>query len=157
MDDDMIRALGENGGVIHINYGSAFLRSDANQDALARRAAVAAFAAENGLEEEDPAIAAFEEQYRAENPPIFADVADVIAHIDHVVDLVGIDHVGIGSDYDGVGDSLPTGLKDVSSYPNLVYELLKKGYSDEDVGKILGGNLMRVWSEVERVAAESAS
>jgi membrane dipeptidase len=157
MDDDMIRALGENGGVIQINYGSAFLRSDANQNSLARRGALAAYAAENDLEEEDPAIAAFDEQYRAENPPIFADIADVIAHIDHVVDLVGIDHVGIGSDYDGVGDSLPTGLKDVSSYPNLVYELLKRGYSDEDVGKILGGNLIRVWSEVERVAAESAS
>ena len=69
-------------------------------------------------------------------PPIYADIGDVIAHIDHVVDLVGVDHVGIGSDYDGVGDSLPTGLKDVSSYPNLIYELLKRGYSEDDVRKI---------------------
>jgi membrane dipeptidase len=157
MDDDMIRALGENGGVIQINFGSAFLTGEANQHSYVRFGAAAAYAAENDLEEEDPALAAFDEQYLVDHPPIFADISDVLTHIDHVVDLAGIDHVGIGSDFDGVGDSLPTGLKDVSFYPNLVYELLKRGYSDEDVAKILGGNLMRVWSEVERVAAESAS
>ena len=77
------------------------------------------------------------------------------AAYDHVVNLVGIDHVGLGSDYDGVGDSLPTGLKDVSTYPNLIYELLQKGYSDEDIRKILGENALRVWSEVERIAQAS--
>ncbi|MDP6994235.1 MAG: membrane dipeptidase, partial [Woeseiaceae bacterium] len=61
-------------------------------------------------------------------------------------------YVGIGSDYDGVGDSLPIGLKDVSSYPNLVEGLIGRGYSDEDIVKILGGNMMRVWREVEAVA-----
>jgi membrane dipeptidase len=66
-----------------------------------------------------------------------------------------VDHVGFGSDFDGVGDSLPTGLKDVSMYPNLIYELLKKGYSDEDVRKVCGGNLLRVWKEVEQIAGES--
>ncbi len=64
-----------------------------------------------------------------------------------------IDHVGIGSDYDGVGDSLPYGLKDVSSYPNLIYHLLKRGYSDEDIAKICYKNIWRVWKEVESVAA----
>ena len=67
--------------------------------------------------------------------------------------LTSIEHVGIGSDYDGVGDSLPIGLKDVSSYPTLVEGLLRRGYSEDDVKKILGGNLLRVWREVESVAA----
>ena len=75
-------------------------------------------------------------------------------HIDHVVKLVGVDHVGLGSDFDGVGDSLPTGLKDVSQYPNIIYELLKRGYSEKDIQKICGGNLLRVWSEVEHTAKE---
>jgi membrane dipeptidase len=69
-----------------------------------------------------------------------------------VVQLTSVEHVGIGSDYDGVGDSLPVGLKDVSSYPNLVEGLLRRGYSDADVRKILGENLLRVWREVENVA-----
>jgi membrane dipeptidase len=77
---------------------------------------------------------------------------DVVAHIDHVVKLVGPDHVGLGSDFDGVEGSLPDELKDVSMYPNLVRELMKSGYSNEDIEKICGGNLLRVWSEVEAVA-----
>ena len=71
--------------------------------------------------------------------------------------LVGVDHVGIGSDYDGVGDSLPDGLKDVSPYPNLVEGLLKRGYSEEDIRKILGENLLRVWDAVESYAATTSS
>jgi membrane dipeptidase len=78
----------------------------------------------------------------------------VANHIDHVVALAGIDHVGLGSDFDGVGDSLPTGLKDVADYPNLIYVLLKRGYSDADIEKILSGNVLRVWRAVE--AASSA-
>ena len=69
------------------------------------------------------------------------------------MELAGIDHVGIGSDYDGVGDSLPVGLKDVSTFPNLINGLLERGYSEADIAKILGGNLMRVWAEVEAYAA----
>jgi len=72
-----------------------------------------------------------------------------------VVKLVGIDHVGIGSDYDGVGDSLPDGLKDVSTYPNLIEGLLKRGYSEADIVKIMSGNLLRVWRQVEALAASS--
>jgi membrane dipeptidase len=68
------------------------------------------------------------------------------------VELVGVDHVGLGSDYDGVGDSLPVGLKDVSTYPALVAELLRRGYADEDIVKILGGNLLRAWRAVEAAA-----
>ncbi len=93
-------------------------------------------------------------KYREENPLPYATMADVVAHIDHVVELAGVDHVGLGSDFDGVGDSLPAGLKDVSGFPNLIAALLDKGYSEQDVEKICSGNLMRVWREVERVAAE---
>jgi membrane dipeptidase len=67
--------------------------------------------------------------------------------------LIGIDHVGIGSDYDGVGDSLPTDLKDVSTYPNLIQGLLNRGYSDKNIVKILSGNFMRVWKANEKYAA----
>jgi membrane dipeptidase len=92
----------------------------------------------------------FYPDYFAEHGPYpYASVDDVLDHFDHVVALTGIDHVGIGSDYDGVGDSLPVGLKDVSSYPNLVEGLLRRGYSEADIRKILGGNLLRVWEAVE--------
>ena len=77
----------------------------------------------------------------------------MVAHIDHVVALVGADHVGLGSDFDGV-EALPAGLEDVSKLPNLVRRLLEKGYTDADVEKILGGNLLRVWAEVERIGRE---
>ena len=102
-----------------------------------------------------PEAVEYAAQYRREHLVEFAAVSDVVDHIDHVVKLVGVDHVGFGSDFDGVGDSLPIGLKDVSQYPNLIAELLRRGYSAEDIEKICSGNLLRVWREVERVAVAS--
>ena len=154
MSDEMIRRLGENGGVIHINFGSAFLTQEAWETSQAMWEAVGKYREEQDLEEGDEALEAFSEAYRAENPQVLADVTDVVDHIDRAVALAGIDHVGIGSDFDGVGPSTPTGLKDVSYYPNLIRHLLERGYSDEDVRKILGENTLRVWAEVEKVAAE---
>jgi membrane dipeptidase len=154
LDDEMLRALAANGGVVQINFGSAFLREDSNKQGMAGFTALAEYQQANELPDGDLALDEFRERWLEEHPTIYADIADVVAHIDHVVDVAGIDHVGLGSDFDGVGDSLPTGLKDVSDYPNLVYELLKRGYSDEDIRKVLGENLMRVWAEVERVAAD---
>lgn len=154
MSDEMIRALADNGGVVQINFGSAFLIEAANEHSRQMWQALGAYQEENGLDEDSPELEAFRERYLEENPRPYADIADVVAHIDHVVDLAGIDHVGLGSDFDGVGDSLPTGLKDVSDYPNLIHELLVRGYSEEDIAKICGENLLRVWSEVERIAAE---
>ncbi len=75
-------------------------------------------------------------------------------HIDHVVNLVGTDHVGFGSDFDGVGDTLPEGLKDVSFYPNLIFLLLKRGYSEEDITKIWSGNTLRILKASEEVATK---
>ena len=98
-------------------------------------------------------LVAFRQAWIEENGTYpYATLDETLDHFDHVVELVGVDYVGIGSDYDGVGDSLPIGLKDVSSYPNLVEGLIGRGYSDEDIVKILGGNMMRVWREVEAVA-----
>jgi membrane dipeptidase len=82
-------------------------------------------------------------------------VETVADHIDHVVSLSSVDNVGFGSDFDGVGDSLPTGLKDVSDYPNLIYTLLKRGYTDEDIEKMCSGNVIRVWRAVEAAATAS--
>jgi membrane dipeptidase len=87
----------------------------------------------------------------------YASLDDVLDHFDHVIALVGVDHVGVGSDYDGVGDSLPTGLKDVSAYPNLVEGLLRRGYTEADVRKILGENLLRVWQAVDDYAATTST
>ena len=154
--DEMIQKVGENGGVVMINFGSAFLREDAQKQSEALWAAVGAFMKDHPDARGSGAMEEFVRGWFAENGArIYATINDVVAHIDHVVELAGIDHVGIGSDYDGVGDSLPEGLKDVSGYPNLVAALLEAGYSEQDVVKILGENLLRVWAEVERVAAEA--
>ena len=127
MSDEMIRRLAEGGGVIHINFGSTFLRADSREQSSGYWSERRKMMDEHGLDSDHPDVAAFGETYWKENPRIYADVSDVADHIEHVIDLVGVEHVGIGSDYDGVGDSLPTGLKDVSSYPNLIAEMLRRG------------------------------
>ncbi|CCQ09267.1 Zn-dependent dipeptidase [Pseudoalteromonas luteoviolacea B = ATCC 29581] len=147
MDDEMLKALKKNGGVIQINFGSSFVTSNANSwyDQRDEAQKEAEAKGENRTD--------FRAAYLKRNPFPFASLEQVLDHIDHVVKLIGIDHVGIGSDYDGVGDSLPIGLKDVSSYPNLVQGLLDRNYSEEDIKKILGGNTMRVWKAAEQYAA----
>jgi membrane dipeptidase len=153
--DDMIVRLAENGGAVMINYGSAFLVQRAQEYGPAKQEALANYLEMNGMENSEEASAAFDEIYTAENGSYpYATLDETLDHFDHIVQLVGVDHVGIGSDYDGVGDSLPIGLKDVSSYPNLVKGFLDRGYSDEDIQKILGGNLLRVWRTVEAGAAQ---
>jgi membrane dipeptidase len=153
LDDDMVKALGRNGGVVQISFGSMFLTAAAVRYTDARTAALDALRAEPGITEDDPRIVDFAADYRSRNPYPFADLEDVLDHIDRAVALAGIDHVGIGSHYDGVDDTLPNGLKDVSTYPNLVAGLLRHGYDEEAIEKILGGNLMRVWQAVEAHAA----
>lgn len=145
MNDEMIKALAKNGGVIMINFGSSFVSNMAQSWGKQRTEAMEA-AGETNRDK-------FEALYRKKNPYPFATLEMVLDHIDHVRDLVGIDHIGIGSDYDGVGDSLPVHLKDVSTYPNLVQGLLDRGYSEADIRKILSGNFLRVWKEVEAYAA----
>ncbi|MFZ9045274.1 MAG: dipeptidase [Cyclobacteriaceae bacterium] len=153
MPDNLIKAMAENGGVIHINFGSTFLSEEIQGKREAMSEHLTNWAAENGYSRRDSAFQAYAKQYATEIDA-YADIKTVADHIDHVVSLVGVDYVGFGSDYDGVGDSLPKGLKDVSTYPNLIEELLKRGYSKADIAKICYQNTFRVWNEVQRVASE---
>ncbi|MDN3637453.1 dipeptidase [Simiduia curdlanivorans] len=156
VDDKMLKALAKNGGVIMINFGSYFLTDKAVQWSHKEDEAKKAFEALQGGNLTAAAAKQFEDTYKARFPYPFASTSDVADHIDYAVKLVGVDHVGLGSDYDGVGDSLPNGLKDVSTFPVLVAELLRRGYKEADIAKILGGNVLRVMESVERFAAQQA-
>jgi membrane dipeptidase len=152
MSDEMIKLLAEKGGVIQINFGSAFIRGDIRKKSNENSNFIAKYIEANNLSGKEAID--FRNKYLKEHHPGYAGIKAVVKHIDHAVKLAGIDHVGLGSDFDGVGDSLPEGLKDVSDYPNLIFELLKLGYSNEDIKKICSGNLLRVWSDVEKIAGE---
>jgi len=149
MDDAMIKRLGEEQGVIQINFGSSFLDKEVADRIDDSRKELGALLEEKGLSWRDEAAKEIMDQYQKDHPVLLSDVKMVANHIDHVVSIAGVDHVGLGSDYDGVGDTLPRGLKDVSQYPNLIKELLERGYSDDDIAKICYKNVFRVWSAVE--------
>ena len=155
MSDDMVKALAEAGGVIMINYGSSFVTEEANMKGTAYWDAVRAFQEETGAEDGSEEVLAFRAEFFGPAGYPYATLDDVLDHFDRVVEIAGIDYVGIGSDYDGVGDTLPIGLKDVSTYPNLVAGLLARGYSEDDIEKILSGNILRVWRQVEEFAGAS--
>ena len=148
MDDEMIKALAKNGGVIQINFGSSFI-SRVTRDWEGKLQEKMKAAGTKWGEDKAKEIS---KAYSENNPYPYASLDMVLEHIDHVKNLVGIDYVGIGSDFDGVGDSLPKDLKDVSYFPHLVQGLLNRGYSEEEIGKVLSGNLMRVWTQVETIA-----
>lgn len=152
MTDDMIKKMGENDGVIMINFYNAFLDSAVvNQNDINRKK-LKAILDEQKLTFQDSLAKPIIQQFEKDNPSLKTDVQMVANHIDHVVKIAGIDHVGIGSDYDGVDGELPTGLEDVSKYPNLIFELLKRGYSPEDIEKICSKNVFRVWDKVIEVS-----
>jgi len=148
MTDDMLKALARNGGVAGINFGAGFLNQ---QDAKATLASISAIASQEpnltGHELDVYATQDFFKTDWAHPRPAAATLDDVVAHIDHVVKVAGMDHVGIGTDYDGIPD-VPKGLEDVSKMPALVAALLKRGYSEADIQKIMGGNFLRVMREV---------
>jgi len=156
MSDEMIKALAEKGGVIQINFGSSFLTAEANDWYAQMDKERDAYLAANDFAEDSDEASEFRVGYLEANPLPYATLEDVVAAFQHVIELVGVEHVGIGSDFDGVGDSLPVGMKDVSNYPNLIEALLRLEYSVEDIAKIMGGNLMRVWHATE-VYAHKAS
>jgi membrane dipeptidase len=151
MSDDMIKRLGAEGGVICINFGSTFLSKESQDKFDQLDEHLTNYKAENNLTNEDSAYQAYSKQYALELG-VFEDVNKVVDHIDHVVKLTSIDNVGFGSDFDGVGDSLPNGLKDVSMFPNVIYEMLKRGYSPEDIEKVCSKNMFRVWNAVATAA-----
>ncbi len=161
MTDDMIRALSKNGGVIDINFYSGFLSqpySDAYKKVAnrldAELAAARARYASQGKPLPHVEEAKVQQSVLKDLPaPSYTVIAD---HIDHAVKIGGVDHVGLGSDFDGI-DSAPKGMEDVSKIPDLVRELARRGYSEQDLKKILGGNLLRVMREVERTSREMRS
>ncbi len=148
MSDEMIILLGKMNGVIQINFGSDFLDAEVARIRTANRKELDDRLNKANLKADDPAAKPLIDLFRKEHPALFSDVEKVADHIDHVRNIAGIDHIGIGSDFDGVGDSLPTGLKDVSMYPNLIAELLERGYREEDIEKICYKNVWRVWNKV---------
>ncbi len=157
MSDDMVVALASKKGVIQVNFGSSFLHQPARDYGTRRTEAAKAYQLANHLGDDDPALVEFLTDYRDSHPYPYADLADVLDHIDRIVALTSIDAVGIGSDYDGVGDTLPTKLKDVSTYPNLVQGLLDRGYSETEIAKLLGGNTLRLWQQVEDYATSQGT
>ncbi|HEU0053857.1 MAG TPA: dipeptidase, partial [Longimicrobium sp.] len=148
--DSILVKVRENGGIVMVNFYSGFVEP---RGAEMMRGM---FEVQRRFREQypnDPAAAsrAYDE-WRRQNPVPRGTIATVADHIDHIVKVAGIDHVGLGSDFDGV-TSLPEGLEDVSKYPYLTAELLRRGYSDADVKKVLGGNLLRVMRQAEAVSA----
>jgi membrane dipeptidase len=147
MTDDMIKALAGKGGVIQINFGCEFLSQKSADASGWSNPALAKKIRDLPPEERKKAI----QEIAARMPRATLD--DVVAHIDHVVKLVGVDSVGIGSDFDGV-ECTPEGLDDVSKFPNLTRALMDNGYSAEDVQKIYGGNFLREMRAVEKAAGQ---
>ena len=147
MSDELIIALAKNRGVIQINILSPFI-SNEHKNAIDSALNIAASHAESALGDQGLKLV---DEIMENASLVEINVSNVVDHIDHVVQLTSIDHVGLGTDFGSV-NWLPVDFKDVSQYPNLIAELLRRGYSDEDISKICGGNLMRVWREVEEKA-----
>ncbi|HUP64141.1 MAG TPA: alpha/beta fold hydrolase [Thermoanaerobaculia bacterium] len=149
--DDVLRRLPANGGVVMVTFVPSFVSETARQYGAER----SAFAARlRSVHPGDPQRQRRElKEWEAANPVPRATLAQVADHIDHVRSIAGIDHIGIGSDYDGIG-STPDGLADASSFPALFAELLRRGYSERDLEKIAGLNVLRVMERAEAVAAD---
>jgi len=159
MTDDMLKAVAKNGGVVQVNFFSGFVDENFRK-ALADQ-----------KKDQDAATQKYLEQMKAEGKPINYIELDrmerewlakiprpplksLIDHIDHIAKVAGVDHVGLGSDFDGVSGATPSGIDSAADLPKITQALLDRGYSAEDIKKILGGNLMRVFREVERVSRE---
>ena len=149
--DDVLRLLPANGGVVMVNFYPGFVSEAVRRRSAARAAEEARL---KSLSPGDPevrraALAAWD----AANPEPPATIADVADHVEHIRQVAGVDHIGIGSDFDGMGGAHPQGLEGVDRYPALFEELARRGWSDEDLAKLAGGNLLRAMARVEEVAA----
>lgn len=156
LSDELVRAIAAKGGVVQLVFGNAFIDPKSAADTQAYFVAEAKFNAANNARRAagQPVLSAddFDAEWDRTHPPHASDIAMVLDQVDHAVRLVGIDHVGIGSDFDGVSGKLPPQLKTAADYPNFVAGLQARGYTDADIRKILGGNMLRVWTAVEAAA-----
>ena len=149
--DDVLKRIAESGGVVMINFGSYFVDSKITERHAAYKAEELRL---ETLNPGDPqAVKDGMKQWLAANPLWTVPLGDLADHFDHVRKVAGIDHVGIGSDYDGIG-ALPKGMENVSGYPTLLVELMRRGWSREDIAKVAGLNILRVMREAETIAAE---
>lgn len=159
LSDELAKAIAAKGGVVQVVFGNAFVDPASAADTQAYFVASAKFEQEQAAArkrgETPKSIEAFDKEWEAAHPPRRVEIDAVLDQIDYAVKLLGADHVGIGSDFDGVGGALPEGLKSVADYPNLIEGLKARGHSDETIRKILGANLLRVWAEVEARAVRS--
>jgi membrane dipeptidase len=159
MTDDMLRAVAKNDGVVQVNFYNGFIDEDFRKAMIAQQKDTAA------------AVQKYTDQLKAEGKPVnYVDIdrierewmakiprpplKSLIDHIDHIAKVAGIDHVGLGSDFDGVSGATPQGIDSAADLPKITQALLDRGYSAEDIKKILGGNLMRVFREVEGLSHE---
>jgi membrane dipeptidase len=148
--DDVLRLVAQNGGVVMVNFYSGFIHPEG------ARATKEIFRVARELKAKYPDEKDYQlafEQWRRENPFPTGSVHTVVDHIEHIIKVAGVDHVGLGSDFDGI-TRVPQQLEDVSCYPNITQELLNRGYSGEDIHKVLGGNLLRAFRKAEQVARE---
>ncbi len=159
MTDDMLRAVAKNGGVVQVNFYSGFVdeayRKAADAQAKDREAAVKAYIAQRKAAGQTIAwldAERVEREWRNKipRPPL----KSLIDHIDHVAKVAGIDHVGLGADWDGVSGQTPQGIDSAADLPKITQALIDRRYSDDDIRKILGGNLLRVFRDAERVSRE---
>ena len=157
MADDMIRELAKNGGVIQINFGSGFIDSEIQKQQTKFYRGLKAELARRKLDIDSPKAKPAIEEYKQTHALPYATVEQVADHIEHVKQLVGVDHVGLGSDFDGVGDTLPTGLKDVSQYPNLIRVLLERGWTEQEIEKLCSSNVLRVWRAADAHAKSKST
>jgi len=159
MTDDMLRAVAKNGGVVQVNFYSAFVdedyrksmeAQDKDQAAAVQQYMVERKAAGKTVTYTDKDRIEREWTTKIPRPPF----KSLIDHIDHVAKVAGVDHVGLGSDFDGVSGATPQGIDSAADLPKITQALLDRGYSAEDIKKILGGNLLRVFRQVESVSRE---
>ncbi len=149
--DNVLQLLPKNGGVVMVTFVPGFISPAVVEHAQKVTAQQQSLRAQ--FPNNDAYVSAAMDRWRIENPEPRATLQQVADHIDHIRKVAGIDHIGLGGDFDGIS-SVVQGLEDVSTYPALTAELLKRGYTEQDVKKILGQNILRVMRQVERVSAE---
>ncbi|WP_162823787.1 dipeptidase [Lysobacter sp. TY2-98] len=158
LSDALAKKIAKAGGVVQITFGSGFIDARAAADTTAYFRELAKFQhAQNEAKARGEAVQSFEDWDAAwdkSHPKYATKLSQVVDQIDYAIKLIGEDHVGIGSDFDGVSGALPEGLRSIADYPNLIQALRDRGYSDATIRKVLGGNLMRVWKDVDMAGAK---